>query len=382
MCPRYHLDTSSRKYICPSCHRKTFVRYLDAEGHSLSAEVGRCDRQDKCRYHYPPRLYFADNRWRQPSPGRFMAEPRRRPDPDFIPRHLMLRSMRGYGDNSLVRFLHSRFDALLGAETVEGIVKEYAVGTSTLYGGSPLFWQVDPQGNIRTGKIMGYDATTGRRVRHPRPLFAWVHKMLHDKPEYRLRQAYFGSHRLAFFDSIKLTETSKPHILLMESEKSALVMALSVRWGWVHRQMLPMACGGCDGFNPNDERLRDPFDALAALRGLKVTLYPDQGKYEEWSEKARKLEGVCDQVIVNPLLEKLYHGEPLYKINSPVGRYDLFKLPAGITVSPGDGFDDLILRYIEAGIDEDSLVDLLFMIFYCGECGEKLNEISSKSLCS
>lgn len=52
---RYQLDRSSRKFPCPSCHKKTFVRIVDIEeGEYISEEFGRCDRQNNCAYsRYP-----------------------------------------------------------------------------------------------------------------------------------------------------------------------------------------------------------------------------------------------------------------------------------------------------------------------------------------
>ena len=56
----------STRYTCPQCGRKhTFTRYIDTENNNqyLSERVGKCNRLDKCGYHYTPREYFADNPW-------------------------------------------------------------------------------------------------------------------------------------------------------------------------------------------------------------------------------------------------------------------------------------------------------------------------------
>ena len=39
--------------------------YIDTENNNnyLSERVGKCNRLDKCGYHYTPREYFADNPW-------------------------------------------------------------------------------------------------------------------------------------------------------------------------------------------------------------------------------------------------------------------------------------------------------------------------------
>ena len=54
----------STRYTCPQCGRKhTFTRYIDTENNNnyLSERVGKCNRLDKCGYHYTPREYFTDN---------------------------------------------------------------------------------------------------------------------------------------------------------------------------------------------------------------------------------------------------------------------------------------------------------------------------------
>ena len=50
------------KHTCPACgHKRTFTRYIDREtGNHVHSSVGRCDRADKCGYHYKPTDYFRD----------------------------------------------------------------------------------------------------------------------------------------------------------------------------------------------------------------------------------------------------------------------------------------------------------------------------------
>ena len=64
---RYQLERYrgvSTRYTCPQCRRKhAFTRYIDTENNNqyLSDNVGKCNRLDKCGYHYTPREYFTDN---------------------------------------------------------------------------------------------------------------------------------------------------------------------------------------------------------------------------------------------------------------------------------------------------------------------------------
>ena len=44
-----------------------FTRYIDTETNQYIADdVGKCNRLDKCGYHYTPKQYFSDNSWREP----------------------------------------------------------------------------------------------------------------------------------------------------------------------------------------------------------------------------------------------------------------------------------------------------------------------------
>jgi hypothetical protein len=54
---KYH-GTKSR-HTCPNCGTpKSFVRYLNERSKYLSPEVGRCNRESKCGYHYKPKDFL------------------------------------------------------------------------------------------------------------------------------------------------------------------------------------------------------------------------------------------------------------------------------------------------------------------------------------
>lgn len=56
---RYELDKSSRKFICPGCEKRRFVKFIDIETNQyLPDHFGRCDREEGCMYFmYPPKGY-------------------------------------------------------------------------------------------------------------------------------------------------------------------------------------------------------------------------------------------------------------------------------------------------------------------------------------
>ena len=68
---RYQLERyrgRGTRYVCPQCHRKgSFTRYIDTHNNNeyINDNVGKCNRLDKCGYHYTPKQYFADNPWKR-----------------------------------------------------------------------------------------------------------------------------------------------------------------------------------------------------------------------------------------------------------------------------------------------------------------------------
>ena len=57
---KYNLDTSSRKFICPNCNKKTLVEFIYNETQQyLNINDGRCDRESKCRYFKKPSNNFS-----------------------------------------------------------------------------------------------------------------------------------------------------------------------------------------------------------------------------------------------------------------------------------------------------------------------------------
>lgn len=54
---RFILDPGSKKFNCPGCGKKRFVRYIDrTTGQYVDNQYGRCDRSDNCGFYKPPPL--------------------------------------------------------------------------------------------------------------------------------------------------------------------------------------------------------------------------------------------------------------------------------------------------------------------------------------
>ena len=67
---RYQLERyrgRGSRYTSPQCGRKqSFTRYIDTYNNNIyiNDNVGKCNRLDKCGYHYTPKQYFTDNPWK------------------------------------------------------------------------------------------------------------------------------------------------------------------------------------------------------------------------------------------------------------------------------------------------------------------------------
>lgn len=285
---RFHLQKyrPGSKTCCPACGRKQcFTRYVDDEGVvTFPDNVGICDHINSCGYHYAPKAYFNDHPDADSSSSldRFQVIPaRRKPvepvSPSYISRDIMEQTMTSYESNPLFLYL----SGIWGEAKTDQLMAQYNVGTSKKWGGSAVFWQVDIKGRIRTGKIMLYDSKTGHRVKEPHSHVCWVHSEL-KLPDFHLRQCLFGEHLL-------MKNPTMP-VAIVESEKTALIGTVFVP------DILWLATGGMNGcFNA---------ETMSVLKDRKVTLFPDLGAFEIWSQKASILFGICQRVVVSDLLEK------------------------------------------------------------------------------
>ncbi|MBB5396550.1 DUF6371 domain-containing protein [Mucilaginibacter sp. AK015] len=286
---QYHLQPYSGKpsrYRCPACNqpRKTFTRYIDADtGQAIAPHVGLCDRVDSCGYHFTPKQFFEQAGRIQLSVQR-RPPARRKPQPQlFINPYYVNESFANYHANHFVQYLITRF----GHNLADRLVGMYRIGTSGYWPGATIFWQLDAGGNVRSGKIMLYNPTTGKRVKQPFSHITWAHTVLarqHSATEaFTLKQCLFGEHLLP-------TSVYKP-VAIVESEKTAIIAAAMMpAFFW-------LACGSLNGLNA---------DKCKALQGRQVMLFPDVNGYQLWQQKATELRRAMPgtRIEVSNLLER------------------------------------------------------------------------------
>lgn len=278
---KYSLKKGSHKEQCPKCGRtKCFKPYIDNEsGEVLHSEVGRCDHELSCGYHYTPHEYFRDH-----------------PEARDIARRIALNQVSFACQKPVAstRFVQTQFFPLRWPqemskrsctfrrwmeslsyphERIQQVLAEYYVGATInnvcvsgiCYGTPVIFWQIDEQQQVHDAKLMAYQ-TNGHRVQ------GWGNSMramcvkVGKGPQLdETEKVLFGQHLLPRYPD--------KTVCIVESEKTALVCACH------YPEYLWLASGGCGNLQP--EKLRPLFDR-------RVVVFPDSGELHKWSEQMKK----------------------------------------------------------------------------------------------
>ena len=181
----------------------------------------------------------------------------------------------------------------LDYEQLRHASQQYQLGVSR--DGGVVFWQIDEQQRIRTGKIMYYQPDC-HRIKSHNP--TWVHTLLkHQLPaDYTLHRCLFGQHLLS-------GKAPGATVCVVESEKTAVICSEHFP------DSLWLACGGLQMFSP---------EMLAPLVYYKVVIFPDTDPtgdtYRRWADialQASKLYPFRYPLRISRLLE--LHATPEQK---------------------------------------------------------------------
>ena len=195
-------------------------------------------------------------------------------------------------NSTFVEYLCGLFDI----DTIKRIGDEYALGATKDKG--VIFWQIDVNGKVRTGKIMHFDAETGHRIKNRGNKADWVHHKLKEKgiiKDFNLSQCLFGEHLLKIYPT--------KNVAVVESEKTAIIASA------VYPQYLWLATGG--KFAINAEKMK-------VLAGRNVILFPDTDTtgetYHYWLGESKEF-SFCHCVVSDILERNATSAEKIRKID-------------------------------------------------------------------
>ncbi|MFV8346209.1 DUF6371 domain-containing protein [Flavobacterium sp. ZB4P13] len=267
---KYTLDKSSKKFVCPSCSKKNFVKYLETETNIyLSDEFGRCDRESSCAYHRRPETEFKNT---------FEVANIPKPDPSFHDLELVEKTVLGNSQNNFIQFLRTLFSE----EEVNEVVRKYFIGTWSGWKGITVFWQINQLEKVHNGKVMMYEPTTGKRAKNKegKGIISTVQSLL-KLDDFILNQCLFGLH---------LINKNTKAVALVEAEKTAVIMSLfKPEYTW-------LATGSKGGFK---------YEFLKPIKQFKIVAFPDKSEYSDWLKKAEELNGFGFNIEISSFLENL-----------------------------------------------------------------------------
>ena len=288
---QYILDKRSgkKKYQCPGCgYQRTFTRYIHVETfEDLHDNVGICDRENNCSYHYTPKQFFMDN----PERKSFQAYSKQKKEVlpkrfDVLEKRFLELSL--YNLNSNTNHFFAYLTGLFGEDKARETANMYQLGNSNKWPGANVFWYIDIEQQIRYGKIMLYNAETGKRVKKPYSHIASVSDELIKKGQIKAFEksiCLFGEHILRDRPGVP--------VAIVESEKTAIIMSVfSPKYIW-------LAVGGSGWLN---------VEKCKILKARKVVLFPDLGRcFDVWCEKAKDIRQVLalNITVCNFLIEKV-----------------------------------------------------------------------------
>ena len=179
---------TSTRHTCPNCgDRRSFAYYVDESGTPLHPSVGRCNHESGCGYHYTPRQYFHDHPECRTAGGfssgrQCMAQKPKQPLQQtaigYIPPHYVEKSQSLH--SNFCRFLSVLLDSYYGSkakEVLERLMEDYRLGATR--DGAVIFWQIDRENKVRTGKVMQYNPGDGHRVKDGQTSAVnWIHSIL------------------------------------------------------------------------------------------------------------------------------------------------------------------------------------------------------------
>lgn len=295
---RYSYE-KNKKHLCPSCNKKTFVRFIDnTTGEYLPGIYGRCDREGNCTYVLHPvndgyAKHMLDQEQGEAAKWT-LQKPAFKPPPIkpkvYIPNALVTKSKASYKENVFVNNLLKTLPSQLVADTMA----LYQIGSSDRWKGSTVFWFIDSMNRVCAGQSKLFDGTNHTvkyldKKQQKKSCTTYITATIkynlekNGEPVPRWLADYnnqddkvtclYGEHLLNHFPN-KI-------IALVEAPKTAIIASM------YFSQFLWLAVGGLSYLT---------IERVKVLKGRNVILFPDIGKviegkktaFERWNDKAKE----------------------------------------------------------------------------------------------
>ena len=314
----YTLEKGSRKFTCPHCGQKRFVKYVNTEtGEYLPDEYGRCDRESKCSYHLNPYKdgYAIDKEESSCKLNRVSELITNKQNTSVtksqgltkgvIPDDVLSGILKDYEQNAFIRNLSLNIPFPVDKLIIQEIIELYCLGTIAkgYRKGAVAFPFMDNQDVIRAIQVKQFDKnnhTTGTDFLHSMLEKHYVENNL-PKPEW-LEDYLMADKKVSCLFGEHLLDRYPTNIIaLVEAPKTAIIGALYFGMPDIPSNLLWLAVYNKSSFS---------FDKVEVLKGRNIIVFPDLSKngetFKEWAEKAKlyesKLPGT--KFSVSDLLER------------------------------------------------------------------------------
>lgn len=293
---KYTLDKSSKKFVCPRCNKKSFVKYIETESNNyLSDKFGRCDHESSCQYFLTPD--------KEETIFKIVDIPK--PETSYHSLELVNQSMSNLKKNNFIQFLKTLFTEI----QVQEVINKYFIGTSKYWNGATIFWQIDNLDRVHHGKIMLFNPETGKRTKDKdgKGYINSVRSVLRLQ-DFNLSQCLFGLHLIS--------ETRQNTIAVVESEKTAVLMSI------FKPEYIWLSTGSKSGLK---------YEFLKPIKNFKIVAFPDKSEFSDWNNKAIELNRFGFKISVSGFLEKSN-----YPDGTDLADVFLFEKLKGVEVSPAE----------------------------------------------
>lgn len=298
---RFVLDRSSKKFICPECGKKRFVRFMDSyQNQYLPEQYGRCDRGDGHYFLSPYKDGYAKTLWREEQSLSFSPNNTSGKRPKSINNRLPVRPEKVYFDidvfeRTLVSekytcnvFLHNLRHSIkypFPYDDVSKVVSLYFLGTISkgYRKGAITFPFIDYHGRIHAVQVKQFDKSNHTIGTD------WLHSILEkhlkknneELPTWLIRYLNQDGRVTCLFGEHLLHSYPENPVVLVEAPKTAIYGTLYM--GFPHdspKNPIWLAVFNKGSYNQKK---------LKVLNGRRVIVCPDLSKmgetYKEWYSK-------------------------------------------------------------------------------------------------